>query len=704
MKRLLCMLLALLLVIPAGCGFAQTYEGYRPLGAKRADYIGFDGRTVRWSGKTYVLDENTYFLDYRLEEEQISENPYAFNDLRDALSVLNDGTADKPMTLLIAPGVYWLRNLGTEGGTESLHCTARAIHVDCENLHLVGLSNYAQNIVIGLEHREMRSDYCEQGLFSMFVVDGQGLRCENLTIGSYETHSLEYNLAPELSRERQVSDPYLQQMLFSTGNDGVVVNCCFEGRMSLHKFAKYYMDCKMLAGCRAETGACIRCVFELNDNQLGLASLFGCEILYDPIVKGALYEGRQVIDYVDVPVVEEIPDYAYIGDYVFIDKYIVDMYQYVEDETLSTYFYRNGMHLALPIGHNECRIGWSGPEALAYLLPNAGAICSDWRVTNVNELRHAAYIGECAELGLELEIIGDPYIEPGKLAQYEKKIEELQARVESAKNAAVKKQMQKHLEKALSEKPESVVDLCVPVEVLGGYRWIGAYRDDISDILQWEEQNPGKVVLLPLFDNDVDRELWYQCEGREPVYDADGNLQDAYLRADNGDVIRYQEGRNPDFVRINNYNYFIYLYGVAPEKICEGVWDHIYTGEYQSTYIVDTNFGIGETLKALELDVYISGSGFIGERRPYYMNISADGIPYDLSKLMSMSLLVEPVFIPADLANAVRVQTPDGVIYNLPNIYGEDPFNEAELIRQAAIANGEEADAYLNIPLELPEY
>lgn len=701
MKRLLCMLLTLLLVSPAGCGLAQVYEGYWPLATNRAGYIGFDGSTVKWSGKTYALDENTYFLDYRLEEEQISENPYAFNDLRDALSALNDGTADKPMTLLIAPGVYWLRNFGEAGGTDSLHCTARAIHVVCENLHLVGLSNYAQNIVIGLEHRETRSDYCEQGLFSMFVVDGQGMRCENLTIGSYETHSLEYALAPELSRERLLPGASLQQMLFSTGNDGVVINCCFDGRMSLFKFAKYYKDCRMLAGCRVETGACISCVFELNDNRLGLADLFGCEVLYDPIVKGVLYEQKRVIDYIDLPVVEEIPDYAYLGDYVFIDKYVAEMYMYPEEETLREYYYNSGTHLQLPIDFQQCRIYWWESDALRNLLPNSRAICSDGNMMSVNELQHAVYIGECAELGLKLDVVGGPYTDPEQQEQYEKKIAKLQEDIENTKNEKLKKKKQQNLEKVLSAKPASFVDLCVPMEVLSGFRWIGLSWDDIIDILQWEEKNSGRVVLLPMVDNDVEHESWYQCEGREPVYDADGNLQDAYLRDENGDVIRYHEGQTVQILRVNSYNCFMYLYGVAPEDICQGLWDYVYTGEYPSVYIVDTNFSLGETLKSLELDAYISWAGFIGNR-PYYMNMSVDGVPYDLSELMS-SLPPESVIISEELTNAVRVQTPYGIIYNLPNLYGEDPFNVTELIRQAAIANGEDADAYLNIPLDIPE-
>lgn len=64
----------------------------------------FDGKTVTGVGRTFVLGENTLFLDYRLERAQLAANPYAFNNLKDAKGPLRNGTADKPMMLLTAPG------------------------------------------------------------------------------------------------------------------------------------------------------------------------------------------------------------------------------------------------------------------------------------------------------------------------------------------------------------------------------------------------------------------------------------------------------------------------------------------------------------------------------------------------------------------------------------------------------------------------
>lgn len=55
-------------------------------------------------GRTFVLGENTLFLDYGLERAQLAAHPYAFNNLKDAKGALRNGTADKPMMLLTAPG------------------------------------------------------------------------------------------------------------------------------------------------------------------------------------------------------------------------------------------------------------------------------------------------------------------------------------------------------------------------------------------------------------------------------------------------------------------------------------------------------------------------------------------------------------------------------------------------------------------------
>ena len=105
-KAFACVLAVSLFVgmIP-GAG-AADYVGYSALDPSQP--VSFDGKTVKWNGKTFVLDENTIFLDSRLDRAKIADNPYAFNNLKDAAKALKNGTEDKPMLLLTAPGVYWV--------------------------------------------------------------------------------------------------------------------------------------------------------------------------------------------------------------------------------------------------------------------------------------------------------------------------------------------------------------------------------------------------------------------------------------------------------------------------------------------------------------------------------------------------------------------------------------------------------------------
>ena len=703
MKKMLCMLLAMLLLL-TGCTAGTDGGNYKPLDKDPAEAITFDGKVVTWAGQSFTLDENTFFLDCRLEESAVAENPYAFREIRAALSALKDGTADKPMTLLIAPGVYWLKNFGTEGGTDSLYCAAQAIHVDCEYLKLYGLSHQAKNVVVGLEHRELKTNNCGSNGFSMFIVQGQGLRCENLTIGSYETHTLDYALAPEMGRARQVADFGLQQMLFCTGDDGVAVNCCFEGRMSLNHFAEYYRNCSMLVGCRVETGACIDCTFELNDGRLGGADLFGCEVLMDPIVKGqAEYpDGNLVYGYVDPLTYDDLPEEEKKGTlayYCYIVKYAEEMYVHPGEE-LDYNTLNGGLYSRYPIRIDCYELEWDMLREVEDLFPLLELLRVQAEAEQYRKVNYLIMLGECAEMGLEPEILSDWYVDAETQEQFDRRIQALEEEIEKAKNPAVKKMKQKKIDQCLAQMEESkVIDVIVPVEVRTADRTVPMDWDKAQEIMAWEEKNPGRRILLPLLDDELANGRWFQVDWKnEPLFDEAGNLLDAYCRDENGDVIRFSE--DDFYARVNRYNYFLYRYGIAPDVVFGQLAEMRAGDEYHEQYVVDTDIVTGEVLRAMELEANISYWS-IGWANMHYMDLRVDGETYDLRSTNPTNHRVQGV--PDAQANAVRVLTGDGVVYNLPNLYGEDPFNEAELIRQAAIANGEAADAYLNIPLVIPE-
>ena len=62
-KKLFCILISVLLavsVLPVSAFAAD--DAYIPL--DQSQPIAFDGSTVTWNGQTFVLDQNTIFLDY----------------------------------------------------------------------------------------------------------------------------------------------------------------------------------------------------------------------------------------------------------------------------------------------------------------------------------------------------------------------------------------------------------------------------------------------------------------------------------------------------------------------------------------------------------------------------------------------------------------------------------------------------------------
>ena len=641
MKKWMMVLLAALLLM--GCAAAESYV---PLDPDPAEAISFDGREVTWAGETFTLGEDVYFLDWRLTEEQIAGNPYAFRDVNDALRALKDGTSEKPMTLLIAPGVYWVENPGPAAGTERLWYAERAIHVDCDHLTLYGLNHDPANVVLGIEHQRVQDDYCSYARFGMFVVDGVGLRCENLTIGSYGTLALDYALAPELSREKQITDANLQQMLFSTGADGIAVNCCFEGHMSLYWFAEYYKDCRMQKGCRVENGACVGCKIEMCDRYLGGADLFGCEVLFDPAVEKAYYwdkDGEQ---------------YWYL---------LQNRYNDGDELTRIGRLQRVDIGVSRVVWDLE-RWFWAGAQTL-----------SEDKMRGFNELTYQKMLGSRAEMGLTAELVIESYVDPMQQKTYEEKIAAMQSQIDVAKNPAVKKQLQKKLDQVISERPLTYYDAWVEPEYKMGETGVSLTLEQIEHIQKWEVQNEGRRVLLPLVDSSLPSSSWYRLDGFDnPLLDEAGYLVDAYRRDENGDLMWYDPLKEVQWLRLGKYNYFWYLYGVKPETMFNRI-------PGASQYMVDVTFVLGDEMKSIPeaYDVQIVNNtdgayypNWWGEENAWLweLNTTLDGNAHDV---VDMYQELHPSMT-ADQAAAIRIQQGDEILYDFMFIYGEDPFVVAE--------------------------
>ncbi len=106
-----------------------------------------------------------------------------------------------------------------------------------------------------------------------------------------------------------------------------------------------------------------------------------------------------------------------------------------------------------------------------------------------------------------------------------------------------------------------------------GFRYMSVTQAEYDDILRFEEET-GLQVLYPMVDiyssevyDKEDANYWFKVDERgRAVTDANGNLEDLYMRDENGSVV-YSVSRDVSgkTVRVLYYNYFIYQNGFEPE-------------------------------------------------------------------------------------------------------------------------------------------
>jgi hypothetical protein len=258
---------------------AADYVDYSALDP--SEPVSFDGKTVKWNGRTFVLDANTLFLDYRLQTAQLAGNPYAFNTLKDAAKALKDGTAEKPMMLLTAPGVYWVDDpddpaIRGNGGSAPLGMT-----IACNHLYFYGLNSKWQNVVFAVNRGQTQGS---AGNFTMFQIQGIGLKSENVTFGNYCNVDLKFPLAPALGRARR-ADAIAQAQLFSyNGGDGVAINSAFVSRLNLLPFARTYLNCHIeSSGHAGGQSTYVGCTLEFyGSNFSGGRAYLNCDITFKP--------------------------------------------------------------------------------------------------------------------------------------------------------------------------------------------------------------------------------------------------------------------------------------------------------------------------------------------------------------------------------------------------------------------------------------
>lgn len=207
-------------------------------------------------------------LDSRLTNEEVQNTPYTYNNIREALSdgALRGGAGELPVTVYIAPGVYWLEDpqsdaVITREDPEDLY--PYGCKVNCGNLRLVGLSENAEDVVIAANRG---NDHGAKGNYTLFHFSGENLDMENLTLGNYCCVDLEYARDPALSVKKR-TEAITQAQLADTNADKFhAKNCRFVSRLNLYPV------------CGANRSLYEHCHFEQTDDALnGNAVYLDCD-------------------------------------------------------------------------------------------------------------------------------------------------------------------------------------------------------------------------------------------------------------------------------------------------------------------------------------------------------------------------------------------------------------------------------------------
>lgn len=195
----------------------------------------FKGNHIIYKGKKIELGANSFFIDGQLTNEETAKYKHVYNSINEASKHLTNGTEASPMTLYIAPWVYWIDNPDdpeirlpkTIGGTPF------GLEISCEWLRFYGLSDDAQDVVLACNRGQTIG---AKGNFTMLNIKGEGVSAENITFGNYCNIDLIYPLNPKLNREKRSSAIVQGQLIFSNGDKVFARNTRFMSRLNTGPF------------------------------------------------------------------------------------------------------------------------------------------------------------------------------------------------------------------------------------------------------------------------------------------------------------------------------------------------------------------------------------------------------------------------------------------------------------------------------------
>lgn len=253
----------------------KLYAGFKESAEVIMQYpitLATDGKTFTYGNpgetQTIEINEHNIYLDGKLTDEDASKFDNVYNSFNEAIEHAVDGTESAPMTIYIAPYVYWIHDPKSENTTEAFGITKTTA-----NLHMIGLTEDARNVVIAANYGH--NEGYDGGNWTMFNLGGDGLTLKNMTFGDYCNVDLEYPLDPTLNYPKRTDNVTQGQIASYSGDKLFASNVRFVSRLNMMPFnnskrAVYY-KCHMESTDDALNGAAqsvyIDCDFEFYSSK-----------------------------------------------------------------------------------------------------------------------------------------------------------------------------------------------------------------------------------------------------------------------------------------------------------------------------------------------------------------------------------------------------------------------------------------------------
>ena len=228
-------------------------QSYTPLDTINPVYFYKD--YIIYQGDTICLNEKTLYVDAQLSKEETALSPYAFCTFNEAIKKLQPGSEENPMTIYIAPYVYWIDNPDDEQTRKALpgKSVPFGVTINCPWLKVYGLTKEPANVVLAANRGQSQG---ADGNFTLIEYIGNGLQLHNITLGNYCNIDLIYPLKTEINRKRRMNAITQAKLLIARGDKNQAHNVHFLSRLNL---------CPMSGSKRALFN---ECYFEMTDDAL----------------------------------------------------------------------------------------------------------------------------------------------------------------------------------------------------------------------------------------------------------------------------------------------------------------------------------------------------------------------------------------------------------------------------------------------------